>query len=218
MERPWERIIPLEERNLYRQHGYGFKSEEEIVLGENVALLIIDVTEGFIETCHRIGVFDNPVFSGCLDNVATLLEKFRASNKPVVHITFDRVNERFLGAATRRSISKENQNARDDKIVPQLEPHADELVLRKSKASAFFGTPLDVYLRSQGIDTLVISGTTTSGCIRATVIDAFSHGYRVFVAEEGVMDRSKTTNLVNLFDMNAKYAVVAPMDRIIEAL
>ena len=96
------------------------------------------MTEGFIETCHRIGVFDNPVFSGCLDNVATLLEKFRASNKPVVHITFDRVNERFLGAATRRSISKENQNARDDKIVPKIEPHADEIVFRKSKASAFF--------------------------------------------------------------------------------
>ena len=218
MERPWERIIPLEERKFYQQHGYGFKSQDEITLGENVALLIIDVTEGFLETCQRIGIFDNPIFSGYVDNVATLLEKFRAINKLVVHVTFDRINERFLGAATRRSINEENQNARDDKIAAQLKPRSDELVLRKSKASAFFGTPLNSYLRSQGIETLVITGTTTSGCIRATVIDAFSHGYRVFVAEEGVMDRSQTTHLVNLFDMNAKYALVTPMEKILKDL
>ncbi len=82
----------------------------------------------------------------------------------------------------------------------------------KAKPSAFFGTPLPIYLRTLGVDTLLVCGTSTSGCVRATVVDGFSHGYHVFVVEDGCFDRSEFSHRVNLFEMNAKYADVITLD------
>jgi maleamate amidohydrolase len=96
--------------------------------------------------------------------------------------------------------------------VAEIAPLETEYVVEKAKASAFFGTPLSSYLQRNGIDTLLVCGTSTSGCVRASVTEAFSHGYRVFVVEECVFDRSALSHAVNLFEMNAKYASVIPYD------
>ncbi len=84
-------------------------------------------------------------------------------------------------------------------------------MVTKSKPSAFFGTPLASMLTYLGVDTLVVTGMVTSGCVRATVVDAFSHNYRVVVPIECVADRSATSHQVNLFDMDMKYADVLPL-------
>ena len=96
--------------------------------------------------------------------------------------------------------------------MPEIAPLETEYVVEKAKASAFFGTPLTSYFQRHGIDTLIVCGTSTSGCVRASVIEAFSHGYRVFLVEECVFDRSELSHAVNLYEMNAKYASVIPYE------
>jgi hypothetical protein len=87
----------------------------------------------------------------------------------------------------------------------------DSGVVRKARASAFFGTHLITYLVRKNIDCLLVTGTSTCGCVRGTVLDGYSYGYPVFAVEECIFDRSRTSHLVNLFEMNAKYASVIPL-------
>jgi maleamate amidohydrolase len=85
-------------------------------------------------------------------------------------------------------------------------------VVKKQKPSGFFGTNLASYLVLLGCDSLLVTGTTTSGCVRATVLDAFSNNYRCTVIEDGCFDRSQASHAINLCDMNAKYADVIKSD------
>jgi maleamate amidohydrolase len=91
-------------------------------------------------------------------------------------------------------------------IVASLAPLSGERVIRKTRPSAFFGTDLDVRLAESGVDTLIVAGASMSGCVRATVVDAFSYDYRVSVVRECVVDRSEQLVERNLFDVDAKYA------------
>ena len=95
-----------------------------------------------------------------------------------------------------------------NRVVSELAPGPDEVVIRKIKPSAFFGTPLASYLNELKIDSLVITGCTTSGCVRATVVDAFSLNYRVVIPSDGVFDRFELSHQVSLFDLSLKYADV----------
>jgi nicotinamidase-related amidase len=103
-------------------------------------------------------------------------------------------------------------------IVPPIAPAPQDIVVRKEKPSAFFGTPLLSYLVLLNCDSVIVTGTTTSGCVRATVLDAFSNNYRVTVAEEGCFDRSQASHAISLCDMHAKYADVRPCGEVLEFL
>lgn len=103
---------------------------------------------------------------------------------------------------------------RDTDIVAAVAPRENEIVINKAKPSAFFGTPLLSYLIQFGVDSLVITGGTTSGCVRATVVDAFSYNFRVAVVEEAVFDRGQVPHAINLFDMEAKYADVLSLEEL----
>jgi nicotinamidase-related amidase len=103
-------------------------------------------------------------------------------------------------------------------IVKEIAPEPRDVLLRKSKPSAFFGTGLLHYLLELKVDTLLVTGTTTSGCVRATVIDAFSHNFNVAVVEECTFDRGEASHAINLFDMNAKYADVVSLQTTIDYL
>jgi maleamate amidohydrolase len=103
-------------------------------------------------------------------------------------------------------------------IVPDIAPAPQDLVIGKQKPSAFHGTPLADYLVQLGCDSVICTGTTTSGCVRATVVDAFSRNYRVIVAEEGCADRSHASHAVNLCDMNAKYGDVVSVKEVVAYL
>ena len=103
-------------------------------------------------------------------------------------------------------------------IVPELSPDDGELVISKTQASAFFNTGLSAWLAFRRVDTIIVAGCTTSGCIRATVVDAVSHNIRPIVARDCVGDRAIGPHEANLFDMQQKYADVMERDEIIEAL
>jgi maleamate amidohydrolase len=103
-------------------------------------------------------------------------------------------------------------------IVPQLTPQAGELVVRKTVPSAFFGTGLAAWLAQRGVQTLAVAGAVTSGCVRASVVDAMSHGFRPLVLSDCVGDRAIAPHDANLFDMGQKYAMVMARDEALAAL
>lgn len=143
-----------------------------------------------------------------LPPVTDLLTLARGMGVPVVYSTGEARAEARLGGATRRAPASGEDDAWGYAIVDQVAPHADDRVIYKSRASAFFGTPLESYLRRLGVDTVVLAGETTSGCVRATAVDAYSHGFHVVLVEEAVFDRSELAHKVNLFDLHHKYATV----------
>jgi maleamate amidohydrolase len=98
-----------------------------------------------------------------------------------------------------------------NEIVEPLRPASQDIVVRKQKPSGFFGTNLASYLTLLGCDSVIVVGTSTSGCVRATVLDAFSLNYRVTVVEEGCFDRSQASHAITLCDLHAKYADVIPL-------
>jgi maleamate amidohydrolase len=103
-------------------------------------------------------------------------------------------------------------------FVAEIAPQTEDILLPKKHPSAFFGTPLVSYLINLGADSLVVTGCSTSGCVRSSVVDAFAYNFKVLVPEDAVYDRSTTSHAVNLFDMASKYADVTPTDEAIAAL
>ena len=114
----------------------------------------------------------------------------------------------FRSNATKRGVDKTDFEQLAVEFPEMIKPQDNEFIVRKARASAFFGTHLITYLVRKNIDCLLVTGTSTCGCVRGTVLDGYSFGYPVFVVEECVFDRSRTSHLVNLFEMNAKYATV----------
>ena len=103
-------------------------------------------------------------------------------------------------------------------FVAEVAPEGDDILLPKKHPSAFFGTPLASYLIDKGADSVVVTGCTTSGCVRGSVVDAFAYNFRALVPQDAVYDRSRTSHAVNLFDMASKYADVMPTAAAIAAL
>src|SRR6202008_4156079 len=103
-------------------------------------------------------------------------------------------------------------------FVAEVAPREQDILLPKKHPSAFFGTPLASYLINAGADSIVVTGCTTSGCVRGTVVDGFAYNFRVLVPHDAVYDRSAVSHAVNLFDMSEKYADVMSSDEAIERL
>ena len=103
-------------------------------------------------------------------------------------------------------------------IIEQVEPLPGEAVLRKSSPSAFWGTPLAGHLNQLGTDTIITCGESTSGCVRASVVDGCTYRFRMIVAEECVFDRHEAAHAINLFDMHQKYADVLPLAQVVQYL
>jgi maleamate amidohydrolase len=110
----------------------------------------------------------------------------------------------------------EDVGGRANEIVAAIGPRAHDIVIEKTWPSAFFGTNLASYLINLAADTLLVCGTTTSGCVRATVVDAFSYGFRTMVVEEGTFDRGQASHAINLFDMDMKYADVVSLQETVD--
>ena len=112
----------------------------------------------------------------------------------------------------------DGNKTREDKydIIPELAPIEGEVLLKKTSPSAFWGTPVAGHLTALGIDTVIVAGESTSGCVRASVVDGCTNRYRMVVAEECVFDRHEAPHAINLFDMHSKYADVLPLDSIVD--
>jgi nicotinamidase-related amidase len=145
-----------------------------------------------------------------LPHIQRLLGEARALRVPVIHLT------KLEELPSWREGSTSMPGEFD--ILPEVAPVEGEVVLRKAAPSAFWGTPLAALLNELRADTVVVAGESTSGCIRATVVDAKSHRFKVIVPEECVFDRHEAAHAINLFDMNHKYADVVALDQAIAYL
>lgn len=199
--------------DIYRQQNFG----NRIGFGRRSALLIVDFTVGFNDP----KLFGGGNIDAAVQRTVGLLEFFRRSALPVAYTRVVYAEDGSdagvfcLKAPNLRMLTETHPAGQ---VVPELEPVAGELMVRKTQASAFFGTGLAPWLVQQGADTVVVAGCTTSGCVRASVVDALSHNFRPVVARDCVGDRALGPHDANLFDMQQKYADVLERDEIIAAL
>ena len=198
---------------IYRAQGFG----GTVGIGRRSALCIVDFVNGFVDP----RVFGGGNIPEAVAKTAGLLAAVRQFGIPVA---FSRVVYAGDGsddcAFIRKvpALAKLTEHSLAGQIVPELAPLADEKILRKTQPSAFFGTGYAHWLREQGIDTLIVAGCTTSGCVRATVVDSMSYDFRTIVARDCVGDRSLPAHEANLFDMEQKYADLMAADAVIAAL
>jgi maleamate amidohydrolase len=203
----------MNERDIYRQQNFG----NRIGFGRRSALLIVDFTVGFNDP----ELFGGGNIDGAVKRSVELLAFFRKAKLPVAFTRVVYAEDGsdagvFCVKAPNLRMLTETHSA--GQIVPELAPRPGELMVRKTQASAFFGTGLAPWLVQQGADTVVVSGCTTSGCVRASVVDALSHNFRPIVARDCVGDRALAPHEANLFDMAQKYADILERDDIIAAL
>jgi nicotinamidase-related amidase len=180
--------------------------------GRRPALVVIDVNRGFTDPASPL-VCDLDDVVGA---IARLLEAFRDSGLPVAFTTvaYDEAGKQAAAVFIAKIPALLTLEAGSEwtEIDPRIAPRNDEPVLTKLWASAFHGTAFASFLTASGCDSLVVTGASTSGCIRATAVDALQHGYRVVVPREAVGDRNPAAHEANLYDIDAKYGDVVPLD------
>ena len=209
----WDDVIPQEEREIYARGGWGGR----VGFGRHPALLIVDMYTAFVDPAYP---FSSPSAPKTAQQIGVVLEAARAAECPVF---FTRAQRRTIPTERGRSKATASQRPIMNspaayEIIPELRPLAGESVIVKSAPSAFFGTDLVSYLIYQHVDTVIVTGTVTSSCVRATILDAFSYNFRVIVPVECVCDRCATTHKVNLFDVHMKYGDVVPMVEVLTYL
>jgi maleamate amidohydrolase len=186
--------------------------------GDKPALLVIDVNVGFTDP-------DSPLVCDLEDVVVAirrLLDEFRSAQLPVVYTTVSYSEGDKVAAAAFidkvPALLTLEAGSRWVEIDPRIAPLPHEPVLNKLFASAFFGTPLASLLASAGCDSVVVTGASTSGCVRATAVDALQHGYRPAVPRDAVGDRNLAAHEANLYDIDTKYGDVVGVDDVIAHL
>lgn len=205
--------IPDEDLDDYAKAGYGAKSLD---LSGTPAVIVIDMTDEFVDPAHPNG---SETGQECASSVTSLLEVTRDLDVPTVFTHNPGVRtDAELGQWLEALDSYEQPPEEACQITDALDPREDEPVLQSAKPSGFFGTQLESVLNHYGVDTLIVTGMTTSGCIRATVIDAFSYNYDVVVPEDCVADRATVPHRVNLFDIGMKYATITDVAEISDEL
>jgi len=221
--RSWRSFVPESDVELYRAAGYG----ERGGLGPDLALLVVDMTYGFVgerPTDIREAVQSLPNACGehawaAVEALVPLLDAVRVAGHPVYYTEdISALSDSDENVWARKQGRLGGRAARESEVVEQLAPLPGDEVVRKDKPSAFFGTGLADRLRQRGVRDLIVVGGTTSGCIRASVVDAFSHGFAVGVVADCVFDRSMTSHAVNLFDMDQKYADVLDLPEAIQVV
>jgi maleamate amidohydrolase len=180
--------------------------------GRRPALLVVDVNRGFTDSASPL-VCD---LEGVVEAIRRLLDEARRAGIPVVFTTVsysegDRVAAAAFIDKVPALLTLEAGTPWVE-IDPRIAPLPSEPVLNKLFASAFFGTPLQSLLTAAGCDSLIVTGASTSGCVRATVVDALQHGYRPVVPREAVGDRNLQAHEANLYDIDAKYGHVVSLD------
>jgi maleamate amidohydrolase len=176
-------------------------------LGKRPAVLVIDLMRAYFDPRSPLCLPS----TACLESAGRLVEAARRSDVPVVHTRVVYGPDGIDGGVFIRKVPALRQLIGDgpmNELMPDVQPLPSELVLVKQYASAFFGTTLASTLQANGIDTVVIVGVSTSGCVRATAVDALQHGFVTAVVRDAVGDRAPGPHEANLYDLQAKYAEV----------
>jgi nicotinamidase-related amidase len=218
-ERVWDKFLTERDKAVFTAAGYA----QPMGLGKKPAILIIDVNyhfcgdrpEPILDSIKRWPNSCGEDAWAAIPHIQALIRAARGKGLPVIYTTgayradgWDYGSWLWKTSRLRERQPKRNRDG--DEIVAEIAPAPADIVIGKLKPSAFHGTPLRAHLTLLGADSLVICGTTTSGCVRASVIDAFSENYRIALAEEACFDRSQASHAINLMDMNAKYCDVRP--------
>ena len=221
----WEDILTGTDRELYDAFpGFGPKFE----LGLRPAVVVVDVNYAFVglkpepilESIKTYSSSCGEVGWDAIPHIRTLLDAAREESIPVIYSTSFDNPMRGAGWATRfrdgRGLELLNDEEMEKRrvgntIVREIEPHHGEIVLKKRAASVFTGTPLLSYLNEMDIDTLLICGTTTSGCVHGTVVDSACAGFYVGIVEDGTFDRLEISHKAALLNMHLKYGAVVSL-------
>ncbi|MBI0538674.1 isochorismatase family protein [Roseomonas sp. KE2513] len=198
-----------DELDIYRRQGMG----GSMGLGVAPAVVVVDFVRGFADPEHFGGGNIGPAIA----RTAELLALARSRGWPVAHtrvVYADDGSDAGAFALKATGLAKLTETSPLSQILPEVAPVPGELVLRKRQASAFFGTELAGWLAFRRVDTLLVAGCTTSGCVRATVVDSCSHNFRTVVVTDCVGDRALGPHEANLFDMGQKYADLMSLEEL----
>ena len=194
-------------KQVYEKAGLG----QSVTLGQRPAVLVIDFTCGFTDPECTLG----SDMTAEVEATRRLLDAAREKGVPIVYTTigFERSGkDGGLWLQKVPALGDLELGGRWVDVDPRLDRRDDEPIVVKKGASGFFGTNLASILVSQGVDTVILCGATTSGCVRATAIDLLQYGWPTLVPRECVGDRAQAPHEANLFDIQAKYADVVPLD------
>jgi nicotinamidase-related amidase len=218
----WKDVIPAADSKLYSCYA------RDTFVGPNAALLAIDLynivyrggphspyelEEKYPNSC---GIYAHRAIAPTKD----LFAAARRAGLPIFYCTQDTApNNRPVGAfSTRRQGSTVPRQNDDHEIYHEFTPQPTDVVIRKQRASVFQGTPLLSHLNLLGIQSLIVCGESTSGCVRASSVDAYSNGFHVSLVEECTFDRAELTHKVNLWDLHHKYLDVMHVDEVVSHL
>jgi maleamate amidohydrolase len=225
-EQVWNEFLTERDKAVFAHGGFGARGG----FGKRPALLIIDVNYAFCgESPEPILESIKKWRSSCgeeswvsIEYIRSLIDGAHDRGIPVIYTTGVRRDDNWDAGswAWKNSRNRERPqpvatNRDGNDIVDEIAPAPQDLVVLKQKPSGFFGTNMLSYLVLLGCDSVVVTGTTTSGCVRATVLDAFSNNFHVAIAEEGCFDRSQASHAINLCDMQAKYADVVKTEEVL---
>ena len=198
----------------YQDIGYGAM---EIGFGERPGILVVDFQTGFTQPQFPLG--NCPLVHRAVENTARVLEAARAARVPVANCYTAYHSERDMPywkiAPVRESFFEGDPCA---EMEPRTSDPDYDYILRKSGPSIFFQTPVTTFLTKHGVDTTIVVGCMTSGCIRASVIDSFSHGFRTMVPEDCVGDADERPHRDNLRDVGRRYADIVSSERVLDYL
>ncbi|MYZ49139.1 isochorismatase family protein [Propylenella binzhouense] len=227
MARIWDSFLTERDKAVIAAAGYGARNG----FGQRPALLVIDVTYGFtgdrpepiLESIRRFSNSSGAESWDAIGVIGRLAEACRAKRIPVIYSAgevrpdnWDACSWSWKNRRSEEAVAPAPQAFGHNDIVAEIAPAEQDIVIRKQKPSAFFGTQLASYLVYLGCDSVIVTGTTTSGCVRATVVDAFSFNFRSIVVEDGCFDRSQASHAVSLFDLDAKYADVLGSQEVLD--
>ena len=222
----WNQYLTERDKAVFAASGYGARGG----FGKRPALLVIDVNYAFcgdkpepiLESIKRWRNSCGDESWVAVKMIRALIDKAHDKGIPVIYTTGIRREDNWDSGSWSWKNSRGGErpkaaitNVDGNQIVNEIAPAPQDLVIYKQKPSGFFGTNMTSYLTLLGCDSVIVTGTTTSGCVRATVLDAFSQNYHVALAEEACFDRSQASHAINLCDMNAKYADVVKTEEII---
>ena len=212
----WKDLVPQEVLDIYAPY------RRELRIGSRPALLAIDlynlVYRGGAHPPHELLEYPNTCGKyawEAIEPTKRLFAASRAAALPIIYVTSSLRKSR-VQSTKRQTIRDMAEDSFD--IFEAFTPEDGDIVVRKERASAFASTPTAAVLNELDVNSLIVCGESTSGCVRASVVDAYSAGYHVTIVEECVFDRSELSHKINLFDMHHKYADVMVLDEVTAAL
>jgi maleamate amidohydrolase len=222
----WDRFLTERDKAVFSAGGFGAR----MGFGKRPALLVVDVNYAFcgdkpepiLESIKRWPTSCGEEAWEGVRVIKRLIEAGRAKGLPVIYTTNKKRPDMWDNGSWSWKNTRQNERLRTqanldpNAVVDEIAPGPRDILIQKQKPSAFYATPLQSYLTLLSCDSLLVAGATTSGCVRASVLDAFSSNYRVAVVEDACFDRSQASHAVSLCDMHAKYADIVESAEVID--